>query len=116
MTEPTSPAMTDTSSQNDIPVTERRSGEDGAQYKRSIYALPVNVQVVIGTAKPTISDLLKMKADSLLELDRKLDDPIDLCINDRVIARGELVETDPETGGIGIRLTEIVDISEDLLQ
>ena len=99
-----------------VPLAERRSDEDGAQFKRSIYALPVHVQVVIGTAKPTVSDLLQMKANSLLELDRKIEDPIDLCVNDRVIARGELVETDPETGGIGIRLTEIVDISEDMLQ
>lgn len=97
-------------------AAERRDGSDGATYKRSIYALPVSVQVVIGTARPTIAELLQMKEESLLKLDSKIEDPVDLCINDRVIARGELIETDPETGSIGVKLTQIVDISEDMLQ
>jgi len=94
---------------------ERRDGAEGAQYKRSIYALPVTMQVVIGTARPTIAELLQMKDGTLLTLNSKIDDPVDLCISGRVIARGELVETDPATGAIGVRLTEIVDISEDIL-
>lgn len=102
--------------QGDIPMGERRTAEDGNNYKRSIYALSVPVKVVIGTARPTIAELLKLKQDSLLQLDRKIEDPVDLVINNRVIARGELIETDPATGEIGVRLTEIVDISEDLLQ
>ena len=100
----------------DIAMAERRDGEDGALYKRSIYALPVEVQVVIGTARPTIAELLQLKQDSLIQLDSKIEDPVDLCINNRVIARGELIETDPATGSIGVKLTEIVDISEDMLQ
>lgn len=99
-----------------VDVTERRDDSEGATYKRSIYALPVSVQVVIGTARPTIAELLQMQEDSLLQLDSKIEDPVDLCINDRVIARGELIETDPETGSIGVKLTQIVDISEDMLQ
>lgn len=100
----------------EIPVSERRDSEDGNTYKRSIYALSVPVKVVIGTARPTIAELLKMKRDSLVKLDSKIEDPVELCINNRVIARGELIETDPATGEIGVRLTEIVDISEDMLQ
>ncbi len=100
----------------ETPVQERRDQEGGNQYKRSIYALSVNVQVVIGTAQPTIGELLQMKRDSLITLDCKLEDPVDLVINNRVIARGELIETNPETGEIGVQLTEIVDVSEDMLQ
>jgi len=100
----------------EIPMAERRDEADGAVYKRSIFALPVSVQVVIGTARPTIAELLQLKQDSLIKLDSKIDDPVDLCIDNRVIARGELVETDPATGGIGVKLTEIVDISEDIIQ
>lgn len=106
----------DMNGKQEIPEAERRDNTDGAVYKRSIYALPVSVQVVIGTARPTIAELLQMKEESLLQLDSKINDPVDLCINDRVIARGELVETDPETGTIGVKLTQIVDISEDMLQ
>ena len=101
---------------NEIPTMERRDIEEGASYKRSIYALPVSVQVVIGIARPTIAELLQLKRDSLIQLDSKIEDPVDLCINNRVIARGELIETDPATGSIGVKLTEIVDISEDMLQ
>lgn len=106
----------ETDAKEDVPVQERRDGESSNQYKRSIYALSVNVQVVIGTAQPTIGELLQMKRDSLITLDCKLEDPVDLVINNRVIARGELIETDPETGQIGVQLTEIVDVSEDMLQ
>ena len=106
----------DNTDEKDIPVHERRNQNDGAQYQRSIYALDVNVQVVIGTARPTIGELLLMKRDSLLPLDCKLEDPVDLVIDSRIIARGELIETDPKTGAIGVKLTEIVDISGDMLQ
>lgn len=106
----------DKTDEKDIPVHERRNQDDSAQYQRSIYALDVNVQVVIGTARPTIGELLMMKRDSLLPLDCKLEDPVDLVIDSRIIARGELVETDPKTGAVGVKLTEIVDISGDMLQ
>lgn len=99
----------------DIPVSERRDSDKGATYKRSIYALPVNVQVVIGTARPTIAELLKLKNDSILEMDKAINDPVDLCIDNRIIARGELVETDAITGNLGLKITEIVDIAEDVL-
>lgn len=112
----TKPENTAQKKPDDIPVHERRNKEDGAEYKRSIYALDVNVQVVIGTARPTIGELLLMKRDSLLPLDCKLEDPVELVIDSRVIARGDLIETDPKTGAIGVKLTEIVDISGDMLQ
>lgn len=109
----------------DIDASENLDGEPGFQerrapgvankYKRSIYGLPVSVQVVIGTARPTIAELLKLKKDSLLELEARIEDPVELCIDNRVLARGELVETDAALGTIGVRLTEIVDISEDIL-
>ncbi|PHS37775.1 MAG: flagellar motor switch protein FliN [Robiginitomaculum sp.] len=99
----------------DPPLYEQRSQDDGNQYKRSIYALDVKVQVVIGTARPTIGELLQMKQDTLISLDCKLEDPVDLVVDSRVIARGELIETNPQTGEIGVKLTEIVNVSLDVL-
>ncbi len=98
------------------PLHEQRNQGEDNQYKRSIYALDVNVQVVIGTARPTIGELLQMKQDTLLPLDCRLEDPVDLVIDSRVIARGELIETNPKTGEIGVKLTEIVNVSMDVLQ
>lgn len=101
------------------PVMERRDTADGAQYKRSIYALPVTLDVVIGTARPTVMDLLNFKEGTQLLLDKKLEDPVDLCVDGRIIARGELVEMPPEpsnpSGGIGVKIIQIVDVSEDQL-
>ena len=99
----------------EAPVLERRADSEGAQYKRSIYALPVTVDIVIGTARPTVMELLKLDAGSLLSLDRKIDEPVDLCVDGRDIAKGELVETDPTTGAIGVKIIQIVDIAEDKL-
>lgn len=100
---------------DEIPTVERRDMESGANYKRSIYALPVEVQVVIGTAMMTISDLLRLEAEQIIELDKTINDPVDLCIDNRIIARGELVEIEPLGGALGLKITQIVDISEDLL-
>jgi len=106
----------ETKTTDNAPLHEQRDPDQRNQYKRSIYALDVNVQVVIGTARPTIGELLQMKQDSLLPLDCKLEDPVDLVIDSRVIARGELIETNAKTGEIGVKLTEIVDIAADQMQ
>ena len=105
-----------TAEEGEAPVMERRGEAPENQYKRSIYSIPVNVQVTIGTARPTISELLQMKRDSLIQLSSKIDDPVELCIDNRVIARGELVEAEGGDGMLGVKLTEIVDISEDALR
>lgn len=101
--------------ETDILMNERRQVDGPGIYKRSIYALPVTVQVVIGTGRLTIAELLKLQKNSLIQLDSKIEDSVDLVIDSRVIAKGELIETDPATGSIGIKVTEIVDISEDAL-
>ena len=99
----------------DVPMMERRDNEPENQYRRSIYSIPVNVQVTIGAARPTVAELLQMKRDSLIQLNSKIDDPVELIVDNRVIARGELVESEEGDGSIGVKLTEIVDISEDSL-
>lgn len=96
------------------PVLERRDEAGGAKFKRSIYALPVTVDVVVGSARPTVTELLGLDEGSLLELDRGIEDPVDLCVDGRVIARGELVEME-DGSGIGVRITQVVDVAEDAL-
>lgn len=96
------------------PVLERRDEAGGAKFKRSIYALPVTVDVVVGSARPTVTELLGLDEGSLLGLDRGIEDPVDLCVDGRVIARGELVEME-DGGGIGVRITQVVDVAEDAL-
>lgn len=98
----------------DAPILERRDEAGGAKFKRSIYALPVTVDVVVGSARPTVTELLGLDEGSLLALDRGIEDPVDLCVDGRVIARGELVEME-DGSGIGVRITHVVDVAEDAL-
>lgn len=77
--------------------------------RRGIFAVPVEVVVSVGKARPAIGELIAMRRDAVVVLDRRIDDPVDIRIGDRVIARGELQELDDGSGRLGVRMTEIVD-------
>lgn len=71
--------------------------------------IPIDVAVCVGTARPLIKDLLLMERDSILPLDRAVDDPVELYVGDRLLARGSLEEVDtPGSGKLGVRITEIL--------
>ena len=75
----------------------------------AFYSLPVEIVVCVGTARPALGELLAMGSEAVILLDRRLDDPVDIRVGDRVIARGELQELDDGSGRLGVRLTEIAD-------
>ena len=70
--------------------------------------VPIEVTISVGTARPTIRELMAFRPESVLRLDRRIDDPVELYVGDRLIARGELqeIEGDPE-GALAVRITEI---------
>jgi flagellar motor switch protein FliN len=76
--------------------------------------VPIEVTISVGKARPLVSELVELKRDSVLPLDSKIDDPVELYINDRLIARGELQEIEEGTGRLGVRLTEVADFSSDI--
>ncbi|MFO7919235.1 FliM/FliN family flagellar motor switch protein [Rhodobacteraceae bacterium W635] len=73
----------------------------------SLRSVPVEIRVSVGRAHPTISDLLALSKEDILALDRRIEDPVELYIGDRLVASGELVEAD--SGGLGVRITELAD-------
>ena len=76
---------------------------------RLLHQIPVEVTVSVGRARPLISDLLSLTDSDILPLDRRIEDPVELFIGDKLIARGELQELEgDETGRLAVRLTEIV--------
>ena len=79
--------------------------------RAAFMGVPIDVTVSIGRARPLVSELIKLRRDSVLTLDSKIEDPVELFIGDRLIARGELQEMDDETGQLGVRLTEVADLS-----
>ena len=76
--------------------------------------VPIEVTISVGKARPLVSELVELRRDSVLVLDSMLDDPVELYIGDRLIARGELQEMGDDSGRLGVRLTEVADFSNDL--
>jgi flagellar motor switch protein FliN/FliY len=78
-----------------------------AQRNPSVLALPVSLTVSVGAVTLTIDELLSLNADSILKLDAAIEDPVDLMIGDRVVARGALVETETDPPGLGVRILSV---------
>lgn len=76
--------------------------------------VPIEVTISVGKARPLVSELVELRRDSVLTLDSSIDDPVELYIGDRLIARGELQELGDDSGRLGVRLTEVADLSNDL--
>ena len=58
--------------------------------------------------------LIKLEKESVLQLDSRIEDPVDVFVGDRLVARGELEEIDGDGGHLGVRLTEVADLSDGL--
>jgi flagellar motor switch protein FliN/FliY len=70
--------------------------------------IPVTVKIVLGSASMPVAALLKLGRGALIPLDRKLGEPVDVIVNGRVVARGEVVVMDDDPARLGISLTEVV--------
>lgn len=71
----------------------------------AVYGIPVKVAAVLGQANMKVSQLLKLGRGAVVELDRKVGEPIDIYVNNRLVARGEVVIVDDR---LGVTMTEIV--------
>jgi flagellar motor switch protein FliN/FliY len=72
---------------------------------RPVFDVPVSVQAVIGRTTLEVSDLLNLGPGSVLELDRRVGEAIDIYVNSRLVARGEVVVVDDR---LGVTMTEII--------
>lgn len=102
----------DAAGAQEAPILERRENSETNGLKRAIFDVPLEVVVSVGRARPLIGDLLSMQRNHLLPLDAAIEDPVELLVKGRVIARGELTQVPDTDGQLGIRLTEVVNISE----
>jgi len=71
----------------------------------AVFDVPVQVSAVLGRASMPISQLLKLGRGAVVELDRKVGEAIDIYVNDRLVARGEVVTVEDR---LGVTMTEIV--------
>ena len=77
----------------------------GAQDLEAVYDIPVQVSAVLGKATMQVSQLLKLGRGAVVELDRKVGEAIDIYVNNRLVARGEVVVVDDK---LGVTMTEII--------
>jgi len=71
----------------------------------AVYGIPVEVAAVLGKATMPVSSLLKLGRGAVIELDRKVGEAIDIYVNNRLVARGEVVVVEDR---LGITMTEII--------
>ena len=71
----------------------------------AVFDIPVQVQAVLGKATMQVGQLLKLGRGAVVELDRKVGEAIDIYVNNRLVARGEVVVVDER---LGVTMTEIV--------
>lgn len=83
-------------------------GDDGLEDSVSletVYDIPVQVSVVLGKTNMQVNQLLKLGRGAVIELDRKVGEPIDIFVNNRLVARGEVVVVEDR---IGVTMTEVI--------
>ena len=75
----------------------------------------IEITISVGKARPSVRDLLRLKRDAVLVLDRRVTDPVELYVGDKLIARGELQELEGDQAGqLAVRLTEVADLQNGL--
>ena len=81
--------------------------EHAATELEAVFDVPVQVSAVLGKASMEVSNLLKLNAGAVVELDRKVGEAIDIYVNNRLVARGEVVVIDER---LGVTMTEIIKV------
>lgn len=75
------------------------------EFSGAIYNVPVKVTAVLGSMKMSVEELVKLGRGAILQLNKPVGDPIDIFVNDRLVARGEVVLVE---GNLGMTVTELM--------
>ena len=87
------------------PLGPSDDGDKTAADLHTVFDVPVSISAVLGKAQLSVAQLLKLGSGSVLELDRKVGEAIDIFVNNRLVARGEVVVVDER---LGVTMTEII--------
>ncbi len=94
-----------------VELEEQAPSTSSSASNSAFLGVPIEVMISVGKARPLVSELVKLRRDSVIGLDTKIDDPVEVYIGDKLIARGELEEMEDGEGQLAVRLTEVADIS-----
>ena len=89
----------------DTPETAAEPGRGTSKELDAVYDVPVQVSAVLGRAQMQVSQLLKLGRGAVVELDRKVGEAVDIYVNNRLVARGEVVVVEDR---LGVTMTEII--------
>ena len=81
------------------------TGEKDASDLEAVFDVPVRISVVLGRTKVPVAQLLKMDVGTVVELDRQVGEAVEIYVNDRLVARGEIVLVENR---LGVTMTEII--------
>jgi flagellar motor switch protein FliN/FliY len=81
------------------------AGEKSAADLEAVFDVPVRISVILGRTKMPVASLLKMDVGTVVELDRQVGEAIEIYVNDRLVARGEIVLVENR---LGVTMTEII--------
>lgn len=85
--------------------------DDTPAAKNPFTQVPVEITVSVGKARPRVAELLKLGPEAVLALDKRVEDPVELYVGDKLIARGELTEVEGgPPGQLAVKLTEVADL------
>ncbi len=82
------------------------AGSENGRNLDLLMSVPLKISAELGTCKMLVEDILKLGTGSIVELDRLAGGPVDLLVNDRLVARGEVVAIDEK---FGVRVTELIE-------
>jgi flagellar motor switch protein FliN len=97
-----------------VGTSDGGTGPDGTDFGTNsamIMGLPVMMKVVLGSAKMPVATLAKLAKGSVVKLDKMVGDPVDILVNGRLIARGEVVVLNEGTSRFGVVLTQVGSIA-----
>jgi len=77
-----------------------------------IMDIPVDVQIVLGSAEMPVSELMSLQKGSTVALNRRIGEPVDVVVNGRKIATGEITVLESDPSRFGIKLTQIIDAAK----
>lgn len=83
-------------------------GLGGTPNLDAILKIPVSVQIMLGGTTMPLANLMKLGRGAVVPLDHKVGEPVDVVVNGRVIARGEMVVIEEDATRLGVSLTEVV--------
>jgi flagellar motor switch protein FliN/FliY len=93
---------------DDAAYSRSQGGADNGRNLETILRIPVTVQVVLGSASMPVSNLLRLGRGAVIPLDHRVGEPVDVMVNGRVVARGEVVVVEDDNSRFGVSLTEVV--------